>query len=38
MGKLEKNMHKIGKFLTVTKKEGATITATTLRNQLPECN
>ena len=33
MAKLEKNMHKTRKFLTIFKKDGATITATTLLYQ-----
>ena len=30
MTKLEKNMHKTGKFLTISKKEGATFKATNI--------
>ena len=38
MARLEKNMHKTEKFLTISKEEGATITATTLLYQIRECN
>ena len=38
MAKFEKNMNKSGMFLTISKDDGATITATTLLYQLLECN
>ena len=38
MTKLKKNMHKTGKFLTISIKEGTTFKATTLLYQLLECN
>lgn len=37
-GKLEENIHKTGNLLTISKEEGATITATTFLNQLLQCN
>ena len=38
IGKLEKDMHKTGTFLSISKEEGSTITATALLYQLLECN
>ena len=38
MAKLEKNKHKTGTFLTIFKKEGATITATFLLYHLLQSN